>query len=371
MKSKLFFGVLGALLFPFFLQGQACMETSDEEGIQLIGYLQPQYEYTFLGDDPLGTDLDETGFYFNRARIGVTGQIPYDFSYYAIMELSPTLGGPYLLDAFISYNRYAPYVKASVGQFKSPFGLELGATPCHKLHTIDRSEVVNTLAGPNRDIGLMLHGTTGKLKIFGSEVEDFFGYKLAFMNGTGRNTLDDNRHKDIIGRFTIHPFNFITVGASYRHGIHPPQSVTAEQDDERNRLGFDIELKHNNMLLQGEFIQGEDKGSTIVGGGCGEEPNIVEGSTERNGFMVQAMYMTNWNIQPVFKFEHFDPNLDMDANDIGASFHTSVKNTMTYGINYFFNEWTRMQINYLYRAEENGKVEIPNDALLVQFQVVF
>ena len=370
MKRKLIFGVMLAMLFPILLQSQACMEASSDEGVQLIGYIQPQYEYTFLGNDPLGTDLDETGFYFNRARIGVTGNIPYDFSYYAMIELSPTLGGPFLLDAFISYNRYAPYVKASVGQFKSPFGLEL-STACHKLHTIDRSEVVNNLAGPFRDIGLMIHGTTGKLKLFGSEVEDFFGYKLAIMNGTGLNTLDDNRHKDIIGRLTIHPFEFITIGASYRHGIHPPKSVTAEQDDERNRLGFDLELKHNNFLVQGEFIHGQDKGSTVVGGGCGEEPTIVEGSTDRNGYMVQALYMTKWNIQPIVKFEHFDPNLDMDANEIGANFHTAVKNTMTYGFNYFFNEWTRVQVNYLYRAEENGKVEIPNDALIVQFQVIF
>jgi hypothetical protein len=81
--------------------------------------------------------------------------------------------------------------------------------------------------------------------------------------------------------------------------------------------------------------------------------------------------MTKWNIQPIVNFEHFDPNLDMDANEIGANFHTAVKNTMTYGFNYFFNEWTRVQVNYLYRAEENGKVEIPNDALIVQFQVIF
>ena len=43
----------------------------------------------------------------------------------------------------------------------------------------------------------------------------------------------------------------------------------------------------------------------------------------------------------------------------------------TFGFNYFFNEWTRLQVNYLYKAEESANSEIANDALLVQLQVVF
>jgi len=72
------------------------------------------------------------------------------------------------------------------------------------------------------------------------------------------------------------------------------------------------------------------------------------------------MYMTQWNIQPIAKYEYYDPNTEVD--DDGSSI-------ITFGFNYFFNDWTRLQLNYLYKAEEAK--EIANDELLMQLQVKF
>ena len=72
------------------------------------------------------------------------------------------------------------------------------------------------------------------------------------------------------------------------------------------------------------------------------------------------MYMTPWNIQPIVKYESYDPNTDGD-ND--------VEDIITFGVNYFFNDWTRLQLNYLYKAEEGN--EIANDEILMQLQVKF
>ena len=71
------------------------------------------------------------------------------------------------------------------------------------------------------------------------------------------------------------------------------------------------------------------------------------------------MYMTPWNIQPVVKYESFDPDIDTD-ND--------AESIITFGFNYFFNDWTRLQLNYLYKAEEE---EESNDEILMQLQVKF
>lgn len=365
MKNQILF-ILSALLLLLSSVGysQGCMEAGDDEGVRIIGYLQPQAEYSFLGDDIYGERLDKSDFYFNRLRLGVMGSIPYDFSYYAVTELSPTKGDPHILDAFISYNRFKPYLKVSFGQFKSPFGRELN-TPCHKLTTINRSDVVNQLSGPFRDFGLMLTGSTGDLKFLGLKTEHIIGYSIAFMNGTGLNTSDDNRKKDFIGRLTFHPFEFITLGASYRTGKHPALLDDVE-DDERSRFGFDMELEYKGFNFQGEFIDGSDKGSYTVGGGCGDPLEVIQGSVDRAGYFAQLMYMTPWKLQPVFRIEQFDPNTSDE--EIGAN---DKQNIMTYGVNYFFNEWTRLQINYLYKAEENASVEVPNDALLMQLQVVF
>ena len=74
---------------------------------------------------------------------------------------------------------------------------------------------------------------------------------------------------------------------------------------------------------------------------------------------MQAMYMTPWNIQPVVKYESFKADWSGDA----------VENIITFGFNYFFNDWTRLQFNYLYKAEEPE--EIANDEILMQLQVKF
>jgi hypothetical protein len=355
---------IALLLLPFgFLRGQGCMETETEQGISVIGYIQPQFEYQLNGDDLSGNNLDINSFYFNRARLGVTGSIPYDFSYYVMTELSPTKNGPYILDGFLTYNRLGPWAKISVGQFRSPFGLEL-TTPCHKLHTINRSLVVDQLSGPFRDLGLMVSGGTDSLSIFGSKTKNLIGYQVGIMNGTGMNVWDNNGKKDIVGRITLHPFEFLTIGGSYRYGKHPAVAKDATKDDERSRIGAELEFHHKGIRIQGEYIRGTDKGSYTTGGGCGGDLEVHEGSVNRSGFFVQAMYMTPWKLEPVIKFETYDPNMD-------EAMINDIQNTTTFGLNYFFNDWIRFQINYLYKAEESGVVEVPNDVILIQGQVLF
>jgi len=87
---------------------------------------------------------------------------------------------------------------------------------------------------------------------------------------------------------------------------------------------------------------------------------VHEGSINRNGFWAQALYMTPWNFQPIVKYESYDRNNDAD-ND--------AQDVITFGFNYFFNDWTRLQLNYLYKAEEGN--EVSNDEILMQLQVKF
>ena len=86
-----------------------------------------------------------------------------------------------------------------------------------------------------------------------------------------------------------------------------------------------------------------------------------QGSVKRAGYWAQAMYLfEDYYIQPVVKYEYYDPSTKVDNNG------TSV---ITFGFNYFFNDWTRLQVNYLYKAEEMN--EIANDEVLMQLQVKF
>ena len=85
--------------------------------------------------------------------------------------------------------------------------------------------------------------------------------------------------------------------------------------------------------------------------------------------MVQAMYYTEWDIQPVFKYEFFDPNTDITGYSGYALIDHYAKTNMTFGLNYFFNDWTRLQMNYIMKQEEWESFD--NDQLLVQLQVKF
>jgi hypothetical protein len=362
MKKLLILSLLFTSLFHLASFGQGCLESSSGDGAKIIGYIQPQFDYNFNGKNLAGESLNTSSFKFNRARIGVTGSIPYDIDYYVLVETSSFFtGNPFLLDAFITYKRLGPWAKFSVGSFKSPISLELN-TPCNGLYTINRSLFVDELTAPNRDIGIMMLGSSDSLTIFGVETFNLIKYSIAVTNGTGLGELDNNMGKNYSGRIVISPLKGLSLGASYLYGKQKANDPTAEDEDEKKRYGFDAEYKFKNFLIQGEYMHGEDIGSYTTGGGCGGTPTVVSGSVDRAGYFVQAMYMTPWNLQPVFKYETYDPNMAADEEG-------DIKNIMTFGLNYFLNDWTRVQINYLYKAEETADAEIPNDCLLVQFQV--
>lgn len=333
-------------LSVFQVNAQGCAEPSSEDGVSVFGFIQPQLEIGF-------TDPSTSTFSFERARLGVMGNIPYDFSYYVVMEMSPFLNEavpyPTLLDAFISYTRY-DYLKVSMGSFKSPFGLETN-TACSGLATVYRSKATTELNSPFRDLGLMFLGGSRETKL---------QYAVGLMNGAGLGHRDDNHFKDIIGRVGVNPLSWLHVGGSFKYG----QSASAaglEDPDIRTRLGAEFDANLNGRLIvQGEYIFAKDQGSSIVGGGCSGGGEVVIGDKVRSGGYVQAMYNVNYMIQPVVKFEYYDSDSNIKNNE---------EYVFTAGLNYFFNDWTRLQVNYRYASEL--PVDQPNDQLVLQLQVKF
>jgi len=321
---------------------QGCVETSSsDEGVKVFGYIQPQWVYYQTANG-----RDANSFTFDRARLGVTGNIPYDVSYYVMVDFSKFKSGAgFVLDAFASYTRY-DWFKVSMGQFKSPLSLEQN-TPCQGLHTVYRSKVVDELAGPQRDMGIMLFGGTKESK---------FHYYLALMNDYKQGYEDENIGKSVKSRITFSPWEFIQVGGSFGYGI-----TGANSDNEKTRLGGELQLKYGGFLFQSEYLWADDTGDYTTGGGCDGSPIVNHtGGVTRSGFFAQAMYMTSWNLQPVFKFESYDSDVNLDNNS---------ETIMTFGLNYFLNDWTRIQANYRYKAEQ--ALETPNDQVVIQIQVKF
>jgi hypothetical protein len=344
--KKLMFLILGlALTVPMTAYGQGCLDGGSDEGVNVVGFLQPQINF-FPNPD---SDLQEITFSFNRARIGAVGNVPYDISYYFMMEFGPFKeAAPYILDAFVTYTRFGPKAKISFGQFKQPFGLERN-TSCSALHTVSRSMVTENLA-MDRDMGVLVLG----------ELAGKVNYSVAVMNGTGLNREDDNKGKDIVGRIAYSPFECITVGTGFRMG-NAESSVPGADDDKFTRFGGDFTVNYKDFMLQGEYIYGKDEGSYTTGSSC--NPPIVThlGTVERQGFWITALYNTKWNLQPVIKYELYDADMDVEED---------IRHIHTYGFNYFINEWTRIQVNYQRAIEEYVPAD-DNDAFFFQMQVKF
>lgn len=329
------------LLCSVFCLGKAFSQgcesaSSDDEAIKLFGFFQPQFDFHSLDGN-----TDNT-FKFKRARIGVTGNIPYDFSYYMVIENSAFVGGgnPYLLDAFISYSRFK-WATVSVGSFKQPFGMEVN-TSCSALNTIERSMVSDQIIAPQRDMGLM---------ILGGDNTTFLKYAVALMNGTGLGVTDNNNKKDLIGRATIKPLDFLRFGGSFRYGF------PANDSEKRITYAGELEVNYGDFLLQGEYIMDSGDENLAAGGGCGADPLIL--GDKSSGGYVQLLYMTPFRLQPVVKYEMFDRDLDTDNNSFS---------TFTAGANYFFNDWTRLQVNYRYTMDDAG---LDPTEIKVQLQVKF
>lgn len=349
--------IIISIWLPIVGFSQGCSDPDPDQRLKVFGYIQPQYNWN--------TESGTNKFLWNRARLGVTGNVPYDFQYYAVAELSPSFTGqPFLLDAFISYNRFK-WARVAIGQFKAPFTLEL-QTPCHKLNTIDRSRVVFELAAPLRDFGVM---------IFGGNNTTLFKYQFAIMNGTGIGNYTDQGGKDYVGRVVFNPFKenrIIAVGGSFRYGTSDPVAADATEKDSRMRWGLEGDFNMENFTVQGEFIFAEDIGSYMEGGGCGAPGEVKVGSKQRQGWYVTAMYMTEWKLQPVIKYEYFDAFVN--ASEEGES--DDVQYVTTIGFNYFFNDWSRLQVNYILTDSSNlvqsqiGEMCYDN-LLMVQFQVEF
>lgn len=349
MKSIYELLIFALLLLTNTVFAQGCdiddPTTTDSTGarsIKIFGYIQPEYDYNLTEGDQDNT------IRFKRARIGVRGKVMNDFSYYFMLEASPFIGGTadtYLMDAFVTYEA-DNWARISVGTFKQPFSLDV-ATPCHMIKTIERSVVADQLVAPQRDFGLSVFGGNNFTKL---------NYSVAIMNGTGLNQGDNNTKKDVMGRVTYKITNYLSLGGSFRFG-HP---IPNNNEDDRSSYGGELLLELDKLRVQAEYIY--DEGAYFAGaaGGCGTTPIAL--GEKRDGAYMLATYAINEKFEPVFKYEYFDPDIEIKDN-IGYL------ERMTVGFNYFVNDKVRFQLNYLANIETIANVD--NDQLLAQVQIKF
>ena len=308
--------------------------TVGSRALQISGLIQARYQ----GFEQAGAF---NSFDLHRARLDVKGDISSHWNYEVYTEFAGTTK---LLDAYAAY-KLNDYLKITAGQFKVPFSLE-SLTADSQLEFIDRSQVVDALAGRakdvignqnGRDIGVQVNGSFVKL-----DDHYLFDYTFGVFNGAGFDvTADNNNHKDIAGRLSVHPINNLSVSANFYNG----QGFygTPAKNQARKRGGFDARYVYGPLSLTAEYDKGTD------------------GTIHKDGWYAQAGYfLIPKRLQLAAKYDTLDPN----------SIITTDRSTWYIGgLNIFFNEWARLAIDYSSRHEEVTQVK--NNLFSAQLQLTF
>jgi len=297
-------------------------QQSQDNSLKLSGFTQVGY---VLWED--GT----SEFKIRRSRINLKGDIFKGMNFKLQVD---AVKNAILLDAIVEFN-LSSFLAMKIGQFKVPFSLE-NLVSSSALDTINRSQTVEKLC-PGRDIGSQGRDIGALLNVKFSKIE----CSLGVFNGSGINRGDLNKQKDIGGRLVFHPLSFLQGAAAFYKGQYSLN--LGGTPVRRDRAEIEILFTQNPFSLKGECIFAKDD------------------QTSRNGWYVQAGYfLLSKKLQSIIKYDSYDKAREMagDRSDL-----------ITFGLNFFFTENTKLQVNYELYREESGRRS--NSALLAQFQAGF
>lgn len=339
--------------------------------LSLSGYTQAVYTNY---QHPLAGKYSD-GFSIKRARLDFQGHFSSQFDYRLLVDFvgqsgangtAPTGGQlitPFLVEANITYKPF-DFLNVKAGQMIVAFSQE-NMTQDRNLDLIERSQVVNALVARKgdaanslvdsignqngRDIGLQVNGSLFKWR--GSYLLDYF---FQVLDGAGINALDNNPSKDIDARLVLHPFKQLSLGGSYYNGVDRFTS-TLTKDQKRLRWGAELALNYELFSVKGEYIRGQEGGSDL------SHPQGSAGPTIHEGWYGQAaFFVLPRQLQAIFRYDWYDPNT---AN-------TEVKSTYyDFGLNYFFNIWTKLQLYYSLRNQQGAALN--NNLFEAQVQLAF
>jgi len=315
-------------------RAQAVVEKQNEESqkkehpvagstkIKLSGWAQTRYTNGVGTTNPLE---------LRRARLVVDGRLAPRVAYK--MEID-AVRSPVLLDARLDYAP-KPYAKVTVGQYKNPFSQENLDSDRDTIF-IERSLVGLSLVpgrdtGNNgRDIGVQLAGNVAR-----SDGRPVVDYSVGVFNGAGINRRDDNRRKDVGGRFVVYPVAGLSLAGDYYNG------ASGEKEVSRERAGVEFAYARKLYSLRGEYIWGHD------------------GPIRKYGWYSQFSYRFRPKWEGLARFDTYDPQRHAGKD---------VTNTYLFGVNWYLLNWVKLQANYGL-VDEEARTNLTNLFLSqVQFQ---
>lgn len=312
--------------------------------INLHGYAQGGYNYTHKGDE------DNNTFELKRVLFWANAQITDRWSFLFMHDFSSAVQ-EFFTDYRISNNKV---LTVRLGQFKNGLSYENPLSPT-SMEAIDvYSEGVTYLTGCGSDplLGVQ-YGRDLGISFFGETCNGRLRYEIDVMNGQGINKKDGNSEKDLIGRVEFRPakdLNLIATGQIGRghaiaNSLYNPD-IHEGDNYKRNRwtAGFDYKSKAFNV--HGEYLEGKD------------------GSVTSRGAYVTGSVPVAKGVELVGSYDFFNFN-----TSLGYDQHKTIA-----GIQYWFYQKCRVQLQYVYKSAYTTKNEFihgANHAIMAQMQIRF
>jgi phosphate-selective porin OprO and OprP len=377
-------------------RGRPFLRSADDNfRVEFGGRLQADFDAAEAGTRTLQGQLLGSQFLIRRARIDVDA-IFYKWIRAKIQaELTE---GVSLKDAYLDL-AFMPEVRLRAGQFHVPFSLE-ELTSDNFIDFIERS-LVNTLT-PMRDRGVKVWGDLGLM-------DGVISYHLGGFNGTGEDTSDNNGDKDLAFRLEYSPFRNsdsfwlkglqfagnLTWGGESNLTTPPGQTIArtpnrftffASQNAQGDRLRYggdfawwvgpaslkfeyDVQTNQRNGLGPGGtnlddvtatgwyvsgtwVVTGEDKQRS--GNVIPRRPFIPFSDQSGIGAIEVGLRWAELSFDSDSPVNLFSSSLSPVNIPGGGTTATNGAQSLTLGLNWYFNEWTRAMLNWNYYQYDNA-----------------
>lgn len=326
--------------------------------IKISGYIQAQFQSgendaikSFAGGD--FPSFTHNRFAVRRGRFKIN--YDNDLTQYVI-QLDATEKGVSIKDAYVSIKD--PWLRTfglTGGVFDRPFGFEISYSSSMR-ESPERSRLFQTLFPGERDLG-------AKIEIMPQEgFLSFMNFKGGIFAGNGIASETDNC-KDLIGRLGFQlPFydenlaidggvsayfgqvrldntklvnNVAVLAKTYT--IDSPTAFSVDSTTryiDRTYIGADLQIYYDlpvlgGFSLRGEYIQGKNPGTSS----SNAPYKVTQGDIYlRNFYGYYLMYVQNIGLsnQFIVKYDVFDPNKDLSADEIGIAANKSSASDVKY-----------------------------------------
>lgn len=368
--------------------------------------LRLKVQYDFRTFDPEFA-ADEGGLAnLRRLRVGVEGYVTKSLEYAVERELRNEVGDLLNLrhrethalwrDVYGNF-RYFRRVQLRFGQFKIPFGMDQLKYGTNG-EFVNRSLIGNFLA-PGRDVGVMLHGRLSNGRI---------AYQAGVFRNDGwrAHTKEYERsgQRTLAGRIVLPPFSFFSAKAfkpleDLQLGLAVAESPLTEGmrslrgrtwvithpwfdrvfvRGHRLRTGVELNWEPGRFVVKGEYIRvrdqrlgqglrGEDLPDLIGQGWYFTTGMVITGESTAGGVRPRKDFVSGKGIGAIQVAARYEQLRFGSAEHPGspsrspraANLSTASERIATFGINWYWNRFTRVQFNFVREViEDMQKVPI-------------